>query len=71
MEVRLPLYTVNEDVTNFARNFVYMAYKPPQIPEADTLEMIVDRYNANYRQTYIEHPRLRLDGVYIAVCHYV
>ncbi|KAF8845125.1 hypothetical protein BDN67DRAFT_962058 [Paxillus ammoniavirescens] len=53
------------------RNFVDMAYKPPQIPEAHTVEMIVDRYNANYRQTYIEHPRLRLDGVYIAVCHYV
>ncbi|KAF9240634.1 hypothetical protein BU15DRAFT_87547 [Melanogaster broomeanus] len=53
------------------RDFVYMAYKPPQIPETETVETIVDRYNANYRRTYIEHPRLRLDGVYIAVCHYV
>ena len=53
------------------RYFVYLAYKPPQIPEAVTVETIVDGYDSNYRQTYIEHPRLRLDGVYIAVCHYV
>ncbi|KIK99812.1 hypothetical protein PAXRUDRAFT_822351 [Paxillus rubicundulus Ve08.2h10] len=53
------------------RNFVYMAYKPPQIPGTDVVEMIVNGYNASYRQTYIEHPRLRLDGAYIAVCHYV
>jgi len=26
---------------------------------------------SDYRRVYIEHPRLRLDGVYIAVCHYV
>ncbi|KAF8141518.1 hypothetical protein EV363DRAFT_1391970 [Boletus edulis] len=53
------------------RDFVYLAYKPPQIPEAITVEAIVDEYGSDYRQTYIEHPRLRLDGVYIAVCHYV
>ncbi|KAG9313070.1 hypothetical protein JVU11DRAFT_6510 [Chiua virens] len=53
------------------RDLVHMAYKPPQIPETITLQTIVDGYDSNYRQTYIEHPRLRLDGVYIAVCHYV
>ncbi|KIJ65561.1 hypothetical protein HYDPIDRAFT_88327 [Hydnomerulius pinastri MD-312] len=53
------------------RDFVHLAYKPPQISEAETAETIAERYNTNYRQTYIEHPRLRLDGVYIAVCHYV
>ena len=53
------------------RDFVYLAYKPPQIPEAVTVETIVNGYGSDYRQTYIEHPRLRLDGVYIAVCHYV
>jgi hypothetical protein len=25
----------------------------------------------DYRRLYIEQPRVRLDGVYIAVCHYV
>lgn len=53
------------------RDFVYLAYKPPQIPEGVPVQTIVDGYGSNYRQTYIEHPRLRLDGVYIAVCHYV
>lgn len=53
------------------RDFVYLAYKPPQIPETVTVQSIVDSYETNYRRTYIEHPRLRLDGVYIAVCHYV
>ncbi|KAI6113027.1 hypothetical protein F5141DRAFT_753101 [Pisolithus sp. B1] len=53
------------------RDFVYMAYKPPQIPDADSVETIIKRFNANYRQTYIEQPRLRFDGVYISVCHYV
>lgn len=53
------------------RDFVYMAYKPPQIPDADSVNAIVKRFNADYRQTYIAQPRLRLDGVYIAVCHYV
>lgn len=53
------------------RDFVNMAYRPPQIPEAAAVQTIVDGYDSNYRQTYIQHPRLRLDGVYIAVCHYV
>ncbi len=25
----------------------------------------------DYRRLYIEHPRVRYDGVYIAVCHYM
>ncbi|KAL4071392.1 hypothetical protein V8B97DRAFT_1963109 [Scleroderma yunnanense] len=53
------------------RDFVYLAYKPPQVPEVDAIDAIVTSHAANYRQFYIEHPRLRLDGVYIAVCHYV
>ncbi|KAI5999310.1 hypothetical protein F5J12DRAFT_847495 [Pisolithus orientalis] len=53
------------------KDFIYMAYKPPQIPDADSVNAIIKRFNADYRQTYIEQPRLRLDGVYISVCHYV
>ena len=29
------------------------------------------KYQGDLRRVYIEHPRVRLDGVYIAVCHYV
>ena len=48
-----------------------MIYKPPQIPLELEVEAIVDDYLSDYRRMYIERPRLRLDGVYIAVCHYV
>ncbi|KAG6335838.1 hypothetical protein ID866_3252 [Astraeus odoratus] len=53
------------------RDFVHLAYKPPQIPSVDSLDAIVDSHDSNYRRVYTEQPRLRLDGVYIAICHYV
>ncbi|OAX36138.1 hypothetical protein K503DRAFT_772811 [Rhizopogon vinicolor AM-OR11-026] len=53
------------------RDFVHLAYKPPQIPDDESLTDIVKQYGSDYRRVYVEHPRLRLDGVYIAVCHYV
>jgi len=53
------------------RELVKITYKPPQIPHGLDLEAIADDYMSDYRRVYIEHPRLRLDGVYIAVCHYV
>jgi F-box protein 9 len=53
------------------RDFVQLAYKPPQIADDESITNIVERYSLDYRRAYIEHPRLRLDGVYIAVCHYM
>ncbi|KAG2128581.1 hypothetical protein DEU56DRAFT_819076 [Suillus clintonianus] len=53
------------------RDFVHLAYKPPQIADDESITNIVESYNSDYRKVYIEHPRLRLDGVYIAVCHYM
>ncbi|KAG1725724.1 hypothetical protein EDB19DRAFT_1754152 [Suillus lakei] len=53
------------------RDFVHLAYKPPQIADDESIANIAELYSSDYRKTYIEHPRLRLDGVYIAVCHYV
>ncbi|KAG2157698.1 uncharacterized protein EDB93DRAFT_1238531 [Suillus bovinus] len=53
------------------RDFVHLAYKPPQIADDEPITNIVERYSSDYRRAYIEHPRLRLDGVYIAVCHYM
>jgi len=46
-------------------------YKPPQISPDEVLDDIVDKHSSNYRRVYIERPRVRLDGVYIAVCHYM
>ncbi|KAH9995394.1 hypothetical protein BJV74DRAFT_976352 [Russula compacta] len=53
------------------RSFVETIYKPPQIAPDDVLDDIVDQYSSDYRRVYIERPRVRLDGVYIAVCHYI
>jgi len=46
-------------------------YKPPQISPEQTLDDILDKSSSDYRRVYIEQPRVRLDGVYIAVCHYM
>jgi F-box protein 9 len=48
-----------------------MTYKPPQIRNLTLIDDIVGQYLYDYRRVYVEHPRLRTDGVYIAVCHYV
>ncbi|EKM81707.1 hypothetical protein AGABI1DRAFT_70096 [Agaricus bisporus var. burnettii JB137-S8] len=53
------------------RSLVVSTYKEPQIPDLDVLAEIVSRYMFDYRRIYIEQPRVRLDGVYIAICHYV
>ncbi|KAI9451680.1 hypothetical protein BJY52DRAFT_91289 [Lactarius psammicola] len=53
------------------RTFVETIYKPPQISPNEILDDIVDNYSSDYRRVYIERPRVRLDGVYIAVCHYI
>lgn len=46
-------------------------YKPPQIADDEGITMLLTNYSFDLRRMYIEHPRLRLDGVYIAVCHYM
>lgn len=53
------------------RYLVKKTYVPPQVPEESFQDVLVSRFRENYRQLYIQHPRLRLDGVYIAVCHYM
>ncbi len=53
------------------RELVIATYKPPQISQTDVLTTIMEQYGYSYRRIFIELPRLRLDGVYIAICHYV
>ncbi|KAL1666433.1 hypothetical protein GGF50DRAFT_50651 [Schizophyllum commune] len=53
------------------RALVVSTYQPPQVPSAEALTSVVASFQSDYRRLYIEHPRVRLDGVYIAVCHYV
>ncbi|KAH9942007.1 hypothetical protein B0H21DRAFT_878056 [Amylocystis lapponica] len=51
--------------------FVRAVYKPPQIADDEDVGMLLRAYMEDHRRLYIEHPRVRLDGVYIAVCHYI
>ncbi|KAI0708819.1 hypothetical protein C8T65DRAFT_206191 [Cerioporus squamosus] len=46
-------------------------YQPPQVSDDEDFEALVLKYMTDYRRLYIEHPRVRYDGVYIAVCHYM
>jgi F-box protein 9 len=53
------------------REIVEMTYTPPQIPDVAFLSELARYYMFDYRRLYIENPRVRTDGVYIAFCHYV
>ncbi|KAI0075306.1 hypothetical protein K474DRAFT_1709112 [Panus rudis PR-1116 ss-1] len=54
------------------RLFVGSIYIPPQIAYDEEIEEVLESdYLGDYRRLYVEHPRIRLDGVYIAVCHYI
>ncbi|KEP49965.1 putative F-box protein pof7, related protein [Rhizoctonia solani 123E] len=54
---------------NLWRDFVISTYVPPQIPTTVPLAEYITRFDYDMRRLYIELPRVRLDGVYIAVCH--
>jgi len=58
-------------MTIFCRVLVFSTYRPPQIPDHEMLLTTLESYHFDYRRLFIEHPRVRLDGVYIAICHYV
>ncbi|KAG8749748.1 hypothetical protein FRC14_001130 [Serendipita sp. 396] len=51
------------------RSLVQRTYIPPQLIQEP--QSLLQLYGDDYRQFYIHQPRVRLDGVYIAVCHYV
>ncbi|CCA71159.1 related to F-box protein pof7 [Serendipita indica DSM 11827] len=51
------------------RQLVERTYVPPQL-SIDPL-VLLPSFREDYRQFYIHQPRVRMDGVYIAVCHYV
>ncbi|KII87322.1 hypothetical protein PLICRDRAFT_177086 [Plicaturopsis crispa FD-325 SS-3] len=53
------------------KDFVEAVYKPPQVPDEETAAAVINRHSLDYRRVYIEQPRVRYDGVYIAVCHYL
>ena len=48
-----------------------MTYVPPQIDDEQHLDDLTSRYKHNFRRLFIEVSRVRFDGVYISVNHYV
>ncbi|KAG6919524.1 hypothetical protein DXG01_005114 [Tephrocybe rancida] len=70
------LYTNMDSVSSVNHSFIYRelvraTYNPPQVASMEELTSVLERCLYDYRRVYIEHPRVRLDGVYIATCHYV
>jgi len=53
------------------RRLVLSTYREPQIPDLETLSEIITQRMFDYRRVFIEQPRVRTDGVYIAICHYM
>ncbi|PVF98089.1 hypothetical protein CPB86DRAFT_387149 [Serendipita vermifera] len=51
------------------RDLVQLIYVPPQLEYSPLV--LLPTYKDDFRQLYIGQPRVRLDGVYIAVCHYI
>lgn len=48
------------------RALVQLLYVPPQLPFS---ALTLSSFDEDYRYYYTHQPRVRLDGVYIAVCH--
>jgi hypothetical protein len=46
-------------------------YQPPILPSEVSLQSLVQRHGMDYRTTFLEERRVRYDGVYISVCHYM
>lgn len=53
------------------RRIVQYLYRPPMIPRAITAVELSRRHAGEWRTTLIEEERVRMDGCYISVCHYV
>ncbi|KAF8507979.1 hypothetical protein BU17DRAFT_57049 [Hysterangium stoloniferum] len=54
------------------RRIVESIMVPCQLADPSmSLEQLSKQYHSDYRRMFIEHPRVRFDGVYISICHYV
>ena len=62
--------TSEKMITSFSE-LVHVTYHPPQVPDPAAMIPVIEKCMFDHRRVYIEQPRVRLDGVYIANCHYV
>ncbi|SPO24114.1 related to F-box protein pof7 [Ustilago trichophora] len=52
------------------RDIVRETYYPPILDPTLTLSTLYERHHSDWRTTFINQPRVRLNGCYIAACHY-
>lgn len=52
------------------REIVRETYYPPILDPSITLTTLYERHHSDWRTVFINQPRLRLNGCYIAACHY-
>lgn len=75
MEVGTPLFLLREGaalltIVSFDRERVMRAYVAHQL-HGVSFDSLVRHYAWDFRSFFVNVPRVRMDGVYIAVCHYV
>lgn len=51
-------------------HLVKSVYRPPMLRDV-TVAQLIHRHRGEWRSAFVEEERLRMDGVYISVCHYV
>ncbi|KAJ1025945.1 hypothetical protein NDA16_002571 [Ustilago loliicola] len=52
------------------REIVRETYYPPILDPSLTLNSLYERHHSDWRTVFVNQPRLRLNGCYIAACHY-
>lgn len=53
------------------RRLAERIYSPPMVPEAGVGKVLARKHRDEWRTTLVEEERLRMDGCYISVCHYI
>ena len=67
----IPIFMTSEKMIHSSSELVRVTYQPPQVLEPAAMIPVIEKWKFDYRRVYIEQPRVRLDGVYIANCHYM
>ncbi|SNX86541.1 related to F-box protein pof7 [Melanopsichium pennsylvanicum] len=52
------------------REIVHETYYPPILDPSLTTSTLYERHHSDWRTAFINQPRVRLNGCYIAACHY-
>ncbi|PWN47891.1 hypothetical protein IE53DRAFT_389962 [Violaceomyces palustris] len=52
------------------KRIVTETYYPPQVEAELDLSVLHDRHHCDWRSVFVNQPRVRMSGAYIAACHY-